>query len=218
MYSGFIKKGDLVFDVGANVGNRVDTFLSLKAKVIAIEPQPHCRKILKLKFGNKISILDEGLGEKEEIKTMYISSSNTLSSFSKDWIDAVKKKRFQEEEWNQKKEIKLTTLDKLISLYGKPSFIKIDVEGFELQVLKGLTQVIKMISFEYTVPEQTSKAIECVQYLNSLCPNYRFNYSLGETMQMKLMNFVSYDEFMTIMLSESFQEFNNGDIYATIKD
>ncbi len=105
MYSKIVAAGDTVFDVGANIGNRVEAFLKLKAKVIAIEPQAYCRKILNAKFGNKISIVSKGLGEKEEVKTMHISPSNTISSFSKDWIDAVKQDRFKDEEWNQTQEI-----------------------------------------------------------------------------------------------------------------
>lgn len=217
-YSKFLKNGVLVFDVGANTGNRVEVFLALGAAVIAVEPQEFCRKVLKAKFGKKITVVPFGLGEVEEEKTMYISNSNTISSFSKEWIDEVKKDRFKNEEWNKTETIRLTTLDKLIEKHGKPHFIKIDVEGFELQVLKGLSQVVQTISFEYTVPEQLSRAVSCVEHLNSLSQHYLYNYSTGESMDYVLDNFVDFVCFKnTILNSDKFIKSGNGDIYAKIK-
>jgi FkbM family methyltransferase len=43
----------------------------------------------------------------------------------------------------------MTTMDTLISLYGKPDYCKIDVEGFEINVLKGLNIPLNLVSFEY---------------------------------------------------------------------
>jgi len=216
-YGSFLQKNDLVFDVGANIGNRVEAFLSIGAKVVAIEPQKDCRRILNIKFGNKITIVPEGLGDKEEIKTLYIADSNTISSFSKEWIDDVKKDRFADENWNKTEKIKLTTLEKLISKYGKPKFIKIDVEGFELMVLKGLKQPIDYISIEYTVPEQIEQAKDCVTYLHNISNKYIFNYSLGESMKLELNEFLNYDKFVQLMNTEQFKNSSNGDIYAKIK-
>jgi hypothetical protein len=65
-------------------------------------------------------------------------------------------------------------LDKLIKQYGNPSHIKIDVEGYELTVLKGLTRKSGMISFEW-VEEQYNEIIESIDYLFKL--GYReFNW------------------------------------------
>ena len=100
-YKSLLNPGDLVFDVGANIGNRVEAFLALNAKVVAVEPQSFCRKVLRIKFGSKIEIVEEGLGEKEETKTMHISNANTISSFAEDWIEKVKEGRFKEYEWNE---------------------------------------------------------------------------------------------------------------------
>jgi len=216
-YSTFINKGDLVFDVGANVGNRVEAFLHIKAKVIAIEPQKECRRILNIKFGNKITLVKEGLGEKEELKTLYIADSNTISSFSEEWINDVKDNRFAGEKWTKTEQIQLTTLDKLISTYGQPKFIKIDVEGFELMVLKGLNTPIDVISFEYTIPEQIEQVNKCLNYLNDLSKKYSYNYSTGESMVLELKEFISYSEFIEIIKTKEFIDTSFGDIYAKIK-
>ena len=43
-YSGFINKGNICFDIGANYGNRTEVFLKLGSEVIAVEPQPQQAK------------------------------------------------------------------------------------------------------------------------------------------------------------------------------
>ena len=162
-YGSLIKKNDLCFDVGANVGNRILPLLKLGAKVVAVEPQDGCCKILKHKFGKNIEIVTKGLGERDCIKNFHISNANTISSFSDEWINLVKKHRFKEYTWNKVIKLEMTTLNRLIEKYGMPKFIKIDVEGYELDVLKGLTIPVEIISFEYTVPEQINKVTQVSQ-------------------------------------------------------
>ncbi|MEO6303175.1 MAG: FkbM family methyltransferase, partial [Bacteroidia bacterium] len=150
-YSTFLSENDLVFDVGANLGNRVEVFLSLKTMVVAIEPQTYCFEYLKTKFAGNISLLKIALGAKKDKMTMYINSrSSTISSLSKDWVNAMKNSRFSDQEWDKTTEVNVDTLDNLILQHGLPRFIKIDVEGFETEVLKGLSTSVPIISFEYT--------------------------------------------------------------------
>ena len=47
--------------------------------------------------------------------------------------------------------VPVTTLDALIERHGVPSFVKVDAEGFEEEVLQGLSRSIKALSFEFTV-------------------------------------------------------------------
>lgn len=215
-YKQFLSPGDIVYDVGANVGNRVASFLDLNCKVIAIEPQQDCIDELKRKFGNQIQIVEAGLGESEDEKTMYISNANTISSFSEEWIKSVKESRFSQFEWNKKVQIKITTLDLLIKKYGSPNFCKIDVEGYEMEVLKGLTSPIPFISLEYTVPEQLDNLLNCLNYCNSLNNNYKYNYSRDEDMKFELENFIPFDEFITLVRSNKFIETSFGDIYLKL--
>ena len=51
LYGGFVRRGDLVFDVGAHVGDRVASFRRLGARVVAVEPQPAMVKVLELFYG-----------------------------------------------------------------------------------------------------------------------------------------------------------------------
>ena len=74
----------------------------------------------------------------------------------------------------------MTTLDDLINRYGKPCYVQIDVEGFELPVLKGLTQSVPLISFECNLPEFTEETKEAIHRLVALSPAAEFNYCLTE--------------------------------------
>ncbi len=129
-YSFFVKPGNLCFDVGANMGNRISPLLAIGAKVVAVEPQEKCALYLQYKFGNKIEIVKKGLGESDGVKNFHIASHDVLSSFSDEWINSVKDDRFKHASWDTTVQVSMTTLDRLIATYGHPSFIKIDVEGY----------------------------------------------------------------------------------------
>lgn len=212
-YSGLVKPGDLCFDVGANVGNRVKSLLAIGARVVAIEPNLECVEILKKEFGSRIQMVPKGLGESNGEKVFYSSDSSTISSFSLEWIDSVKRGRFKDYHWDAGRQVSITTLDQLIEKYGKPTFVKIDVEGYELNVLKGLSQPIDLISFEYTVPELTNRVLDHIRQLESIDEHYQFNYCIGERMQFELNTWVCAADFSKFVMSDEFIGSGFGDIY-----
>lgn len=180
----FIKPGDLVFDVGANIGNKAELYLACNARVICIEPQPACCLILKNKFeGNPHIIIEEtALSFKPGFLELAVcSQANTISTFSSEWQS---NSRFTGHYfWDKKITVKVTTLDELIMHYGVPQFCKIDVENYEFEVLQGLTQPIPYLSFEFAA-ETLHNTIKCISYLEEL--GYRtFNLGLGENQQLK---------------------------------
>ena len=211
-YSTLIKKNDLCFDIGANYGNRSEVFLKLGAKVVAFEPQPKPLRFLKRKFNSSITIVDKALGSKPGKSNLFISSASTLTSMSEEWIEKVKTRRFKQANWNNKIEVEVTTLDQMINEYGKPDFCKIDVEGFELEVLKGLKQKIGTISFEFTIPEFIDKAIDCIKHLNSL-GQIICNYSPGETLKFSSEKWLSPNDFITLFNTLPANGVIDGDIY-----
>lgn len=211
-YSKIVKKNDLCFDIGANYGNRSEVFLRLGAKVIAFEPQPKPLKFLRRKFKNNITILDKALGSQSGKSDLYISSASTLTSMSNEWIEKVKTNRFKQANWNTKIEVEMTTLDEMIIKYGRPDFCKIDVEGFEFEVLKGLTQPIGIISFEFTIPEFVDKAIECLNYLNNL-GKIICNFSPGETLTFALEEWLNSTDFIELFITLPAKGIVDGDIY-----
>ena len=214
-YSQFVKPGDLCFDVGANLGNRTAIFLELGANVIAIEPQNSCYNYLKRLFADKenVTIIPKALGEIESTGQISIcDEASVISTMSEKWM---KEGRFSKDyHWNTYQKVEVTTLDKLIERYGIPDFCKIDVEGFEKSVIKGLSYKIKYLSIEFT-KELFSESIECLNILESI-GDLDVNYSLGESMILTSNLWLKKDELIKKIKDEK----NNnlwGDIYIRLK-
>ncbi len=220
-YSQYVNEGDLCFDIGANIGNRIGVFLKLGATVVAVEPQNSCMRKLLKKYGNnnKVFLVHKALGSREGKGNLILSNSHTVSSMSKEWIDCVRDSdmfftstsAFQ---WHENVTVPVTTLDKLIRKYGSPAVCKIDVEGFEYQVIKGLSQPAEMISFEFTpTPKLINRSIESIKHLSTI-GNVQFNYSFGESMILALPEWVDDGKICNILLSIPYKTAFSGDIYA----
>ncbi|MBL7853049.1 MAG: FkbM family methyltransferase [Cyclobacteriaceae bacterium] len=214
-YKEFVQPGSTVFDVGANYGNRVEIFLKCGAKVIAIEPQVKCGEYLKRHFGDQITWVPKGVGAKVEMREFFEADNSVLSTFSSDYIDRVKDTRHVSSLWKKSsRQVELTTLDQLLYTYGEPSFIKVDVEGFELEVVGGLTRAVGTISLEYTVPELLPDLIQIIDRLESIGYN-QFNHSVGESMVFGGL-WVDSHVFRERVQSHEFSGTRFGDIYARV--
>ena len=212
-YAQFLKKGDTYFDIGANYGNRISPIMKLEVGlIVAVEPQEACCNYLRETFKG-ITVLQNGVGAIAETKTFYISSDSVLSSFSQDFIIKTGDTRFVGNTWNETKQIEIITLDSIIEKYGTPDFVKVDVEGFEPEVFKGLSKPLKVVSFEYTVPELSDNLFPIIEKLDSL-GNCTFNYSIGESMELHLKDWVNYNSIKNILESASFIATGFGDVYA----
>ena len=131
---------------------------------------------------------------------------------SPEWINAVKKSgRFTRNVWNQKQRVPLTTLDNLIEKYGTPAFIKIDVEGYEYQVIQGLSKPVSMLSLEF-VPEIIESTYKCIDYLQHL-GKIKLNYSVGESMQFALEEWTTPHEMIRLFSDFSKESKVFGDVY-----
>jgi FkbM family methyltransferase len=172
LYGIFLGPGDLAFDVGAHVGSRERAWRRLDARVVAIEPQPDCLRILRLFFGrdSRVTILPVAVGAKPGRARMALSSATpTVSSMSPDWVGSVTSDRsFARVRWDRSVDVEVTTLDELVARYGEPTFCKIDVEGFELEVLEGLSRPLRALSFEYLPPGTTPRAVWIGRRLGAL--------------------------------------------------
>ena len=174
----FIQPGDLCFDVGANIGQKTDIFLSCGAKVIVIEPQRGCIQYLRMKYrkNKNVIIVDKALDAQEGSQEFYICEANAISTMSRAWIQKTQQTgRYSQFRWENPVKVETTTLNQLISEYGIPQFCKIDVEGYELQVIRGLSQPIPYISIEIA-PESIQVVRECLTYLGKL-GKIRLNFS-----------------------------------------
>jgi FkbM family methyltransferase len=214
-YSQFIAEGDLCFDIGANMGSRTDIFIALGATSVAVEPQDQCLEHLRLKYRNNrgVIMVPKAVGEKEGEAQMMLCDLPSMSSLSKKWIEGIRAGgRVGNYHWETSAKVSVTTLDRLIEQYGIPAFCKIDVEGFELQVLKGLTRPIQTISFEYN-PEFSDEAIACTKYLCGMGMKW-FNYSIGESMRLSLAEWVTSGEMCDILINFPDKTIHS-DVYAT---
>lgn len=158
-YRQMIAPGELCFDVGANIGDYTDSLTSIGARVIAIDPQPSCIKELRARFdrNNLATIAPVAVGETEGSAKFFLRQHSGSSGFIEQWDGKDSIGSIQ---------VPIKTLDQLISSYGKPKYIKIDVEGFELPVIMGLTSKIELISFEYHLTKDDCAAK--IQIINHL--------------------------------------------------
>jgi FkbM family methyltransferase len=157
-YGQFIKRGDLCFDVGANYGLKTEVFLALGARVVAFEPQRDCWQEILDRNPRAIAIC-AAVGSAPGALTLYVDRHRTGSSLVQGWRSAVE----------GTEQVPVTTLDAAIQEYGLPAFCKIDVEGYDLEVLRGLSQPIRVVSFEFH-RTRIDAALECLGYLRRFGP------------------------------------------------
>ena len=154
LYGRFVRPGDLVFDVGAHVGDRIAAFRRLGARVAAVEPQPALARTLKLLYGwdRAVAIESVAVGRCEGMLDLELNLDNpTVSTASRAFVQAADgAPGWEGQSWSRTIRVPVTTIDALVARHGTPSFIKIDVEGFEAEALAGLTKRVPVLSFEFT--------------------------------------------------------------------
>lgn len=188
-YRRFVPAGGLAFDVGAHTGNRLQAFLDLGARVVAVEPQPELAARLARRYGRdaRVHLVDGALGRAPGRATLLGSPRTpTVATLSGDFVArAGAAPSFQGVHWQAGPEVVVTTLDALIAAHGRPDFVKIDVEGFELEVLLGLSQPLSALSFEF-LPVVRDVALACIERLEQLAGagRYRYAVSLGERLRL----------------------------------
>ncbi|WP_433556569.1 FkbM family methyltransferase [Pseudonocardia xinjiangensis] len=220
-YGQFLGPGDIAFDIGAHVGSRVRAWRKLGARVIAVEPQPDCLRVLRLFFGRDrgVTIVPEAVGARAGRAQLGLSTATpTVSSMSRDWIESVTTdSSFARVRWDRAVEVEVATLDDLIATHGEPAFCKIDVEGFEVDVLSGLTRPLRGLSFEYLPPAHDAAlaALDLVEQLGATAGGYEYNYSPIETMRFAGDRWLDAAELVSLL--ERFRPLGrSGDVYARL--
>jgi FkbM family methyltransferase len=193
---------------------RTKVFRRLGARVVAVEPQESCMAILRRAYGYDpdVALVQAACGAANGRATMRACDLDVLSSLSDEWITAVSNSGRFRSAWIQQEPCTLITVDELMRTHGSPAFIKIDVEGYELQVLKGLSRVVPCLSFEFT-PECCEAAVECAERLSGL--GFReFNLSWGESFKLLFDSWVRQDELVPLLRSYREDNVIFGDVYA----
>lgn len=207
-----LRPGDLIFDIGANEGFKTDLFLRLGARVVAIEPDETNQSILRERFARfrlvrrPIVIVGKAVSENNTPGIMWIdgpgSAVNTLSQKWATTLNANKTRHAHGHfglEFAQNKTVETTTVEQLMAVHGVPIFIKIDVEGYELNVIRGLQRPVPYLSFEVNLPEFRSEGLQCVEILGRLAAAGRFNYAVDCEQGLALEVWLSADDFLQVL-------------------
>lgn len=187
---------ELSFDIGANAGNKFEKILNKTKKLVAFEPNPNLYENLKRRYKDieNVTIDNRALSDQIGEKEFNLCHADTISTFSQDWIT---NSRFSNNySWNQKIIVTTTTLDSIIEEYGEPNYVKVDVEGYELEVFLGLTKLIPncIFSFEWA-EEQKSKIILTLSHLKNLGYT-KFYYTEGDDCKFEdEISWVEFDKF-----------------------
>lgn len=214
-YSQFVTPGSLCFDIGAHAGNRVRCWRQLGARVVAVEPQPAFARLLRLLYGRDrgVELVAAAVGRHAGSAPLLISERTpTVTTLSRDWAASMRTEpSFAGVRWSLGDSVEVVTLQTLIERFGEPRFVKIDVEGYEAEVLAGLTTAVPSLSFEY-VPAARQIALECIDRVVSL-GHYRYNWSRGESHRFATPEWLDADGIRAFVAALAASA-PSGDIYA----
>jgi FkbM family methyltransferase len=172
----------LVLDIGANRGDRTRIFAAHADRVVSVEPNAFCHRRLtrRFQFNPRVTLVQAGVGESAGVKPFleFDEEGSAYNTFSQKWASAQADRAVK-----AAVDMPVTTLDALIAEYGRPSYIKIDVEGSELDVIRGLSTPVPLLSVECILPEFLAESLELVDLLGRRFPGSRFNYSVGDSPQ-----------------------------------
>ena len=179
LYRYFLRPGDLAFDIGANVGEVTGVLLAMGCRVVAVEPQHETAQYIPPGAAVVEAVCAAELGEVEFWET---PANRYLSTARRDIAD---RNVATNGAWTPSAGLKpTTTLDALVAEYGLPAFVKIDVEGYETEVLRGLSHALPALSFEVHSFDQ-AKIGACMQLLGEL-GDYGYLYSPLESYRVEV--------------------------------
>jgi FkbM family methyltransferase len=210
-YKSMLPPSALCFDVGANTGDKSEALLNAGARVVAFEPNPLLVPELSARFRGKTNwtMVLAAVGSAPEILKFYAKEIHGLSSLDEKGV----------QEWQGSLvgtyNVPVVTLDSAIRAFGIPYYCKIDVEGWELEVLSGLTNAIPMISFEYHLNKKDiQKVKECLQKVKMFGESH-VNATPAEQCKFVFQRWVALEQFVE-RFPGNLQQLITGDLYGDI--
>jgi FkbM family methyltransferase len=143
LFETLVSSNDVVVDIGANIGLTSILFSGIAKKVISFEPSPSTYKFLvdnlSRAAANNVEPVNSGLGNKIESSIITFAKNNRSGGFVSENRQPV-----PVSDAYQIERINIDTLDHFFNEYPiQPTFLKIDVEGFEQNVIKGGINVLQ---------------------------------------------------------------------------
>ncbi len=219
LLAAIVGRPSLSFDIGSHVGDRIGALRRAGGKVVAVEPQPLCASAIQAMYRDDTDVLIVNAACGRAIGTLPLRvnlSNPTVATLSDAFVAAARDADgWREQVWSETLDVPVTTLDALIDEFGTPDFVKIDVEGYEADVLAGLSQALPLISFEFTLI-QRDVAEAALARLATL-GRYEFNAALGESHQLVWPTWKPVADVRAWLL-ELPAAANSGDIYARLRD
>lgn len=211
-YSQFVNPGDVVFDVGANVGVYSEVFLQIGGKVVAIEPNSECCRQIRTQRPQGIVVENCAAGSAPGTVEFHLCEESSMSTISSEWIEAVSKSELHKGvKWLSTIRVPVKTLDMLAQSYGQPGFIKIDAEGYDDRVLSGMSFRPAALSFEFNV-NSMDVALNCLK-APVLLDGYLFNYTVGQLFSFRSQKWINREEMVALLEQYNLQE-EYGDVFA----
>lgn len=158
----------LLFDIGANRGDATLAGLQKGYKVVACEPAPRIYSELVKNFIYNPNVIPLKLAvsnTNNQTLEFYEAEEDGLSTLNKEWLTS-STMPYAGKPYRTIK-VNTITLDSLVDLYGRPDLIKIDVEGAEWSVFKGMTKPYSTLTFEWTDATLDEHCAQ-LEYLESL--------------------------------------------------
>lgn len=212
-YSQFFQPGARVFDVGANQGEYAEVFASEGARVLAIEPNTaFSPRLGALARTYSIEPVFLAIGDEPGEATLNVCSTpgfSTLMDRHVDWIED--SPDYKDVRWTHTLTVPVTTLDLLAKEYGEPEFVKIDVEGFEINVLRGMTFRPRYLSFEFGA-RRKGPSLVCLEHMAAR--NYQFRPIVGREYRFATPEWMSFEEARAWLDSYSVDQGEYGDMFC----
>jgi len=219
-YAKLLPKGSLVFDIGANVGAFSEALASIGARVVALEPNADNARNIQLMHPH-VQVIQAAAGSRNTLANLNVSDNwDCTCTLSSDWMEKMQKSDARyKNNWSRQIAVPVLTLDTLIGHFGEPYYIKIDTDGYDLEVLRGLSKQPALLSFEFNVrfPEISLPSLDLAIFAKDSRFNMIHNPAWGYPTQFRFADWISREDMRQVLTNLPGGD-DQGDIYVARVD